>query len=148
MTSKGADDHYLVRNLINATGFMCYHSGSARVAAHPYSLNTTMRYQWSFIVGAIIFSTLQMQDMSDQAGDAHRNRGTLPLLWSDAVASMDDCNTSLSVVCFLSLLLANQLDGVRNRQVQLERCWRGGCFCSGMQTRIDLPGESGVSGQS
>lgn len=67
---------------------MCYGSGSTRVAAgYPiYDLIGVIRYQWSLIVGAIIFSTLQMQDMSDQVGDAYRNRGTLSLLWSDMIA--------------------------------------------------------------
>lgn len=85
---RGADEHYMIRNLINAAGFMCYSSGSTRVAAgYPqYDLSAVMKYQWSLIVGAIIFSTLQMQDMSDQDGDAYRNRGTLPLLWSDMIA--------------------------------------------------------------
>ena len=85
---QGADEHYVVRNIINAAGFMCYSLGSTRVAAgYPtYDLSAIMKYQWSLIVGAIIFSTLQMQDMSDQEGDAYRNRGTLPLLWSDSIA--------------------------------------------------------------
>ena len=85
----GADEHYLVRNIINAAGFMCYSSGSTRVAAggqNTYTLNSVMLYQWTPLVGAVVFSTLQMQDMSDQEGDAQGDRGTLPLIWGDGVA--------------------------------------------------------------
>lgn len=82
----GAEEHYVVRNLINAAGFMCYSYGATRVAVGTYDLNNTMRYQWVPIVGAMILSTLQMQDMSDQEGDAQKGRGTLPLRWGDGPA--------------------------------------------------------------
>lgn len=83
----GADESYIVRNIINAFGFMCYSSGSTRVAIGygEHTLNTTFFY-WLAIVGAIVFSTLQMQDMADQEGDAARGRGTLPLVHGDGVA--------------------------------------------------------------
>ena len=80
----GADESYLVRNLINACGFVCYSSGATRVACHC-SLND-VAYQWLVIVGSIVFTTLQMQDMADQEGDKARNRGTLPLVHGDWVA--------------------------------------------------------------
>ncbi|KAL8718173.1 MAG: hypothetical protein Q9225_004668 [Loekoesia sp. 1 TL-2023] len=82
----GADEHYAVRNLINAAGFMTYSYGATRVAAGPYELNAVMRYQWVPIIGAVILTTLQMQDMSDQDGDAQKGRGTLPLKWGDGAA--------------------------------------------------------------
>lgn len=81
----GADEHYLVRNIINAAGFMCYSLGATKVAVGSYALDDSM-YQWVSIVGAMVFSTLQMQDMSDQEGDAQRGRGTLPLVWGDGFA--------------------------------------------------------------
>ena len=60
----GADENFVVRNLINAAGFICYSAGATRVAyGHDqYSLNDK-GYQWLAIIGGIIFSTLQMQDM-------------------------------------------------------------------------------------
>ncbi|KAL9593579.1 MAG: hypothetical protein Q9219_007484 [cf. Caloplaca sp. 3 TL-2023] len=82
----GADEHYAVRNLINAAGFMTYSYGATRVAIGSYELNDVMRYQWVPIVGAVVLTTLQMQDMSDQEGDAHKGRGTLPLRWGDGPA--------------------------------------------------------------
>ena len=60
----GADENFVVRNLINAAGFICYSAGATRVACghEQYSLNEKA-YEWLAIVGGIVFSTLQMQDM-------------------------------------------------------------------------------------
>ena len=60
----GADENFVVRNLINAAGFVCYSAGATRVACGhgQYSLNQK-GCQWLAIIGGIIFSTLQMQDM-------------------------------------------------------------------------------------
>lgn len=38
------------------------------------------------MIGAVIFTTLQMQDMADQAGDAQKGRKTMPLVWGDGTA--------------------------------------------------------------
>ena len=83
---SGADEHYIVRNIINAAGFMCYSSGSTRVACNDGVVLNSTAYAWLAIVGAIVFSTLQMQDMADQEGDRARNRGTAPLLLGDGPA--------------------------------------------------------------
>ena len=60
----GADENFVVRNLINAAGFICYSAGATRVACGhgQHSLNQKA-YRWLAIIGGIIFSTLQMQDM-------------------------------------------------------------------------------------
>lgn len=42
--------------------------------------------RWLLVVIGIIFSTVQLQDMSDQAGDAKRGRRTVPLVWGDTAA--------------------------------------------------------------
>lgn len=83
----GADESYVVRNIINAFGFMCYSSGATLVACGfgEHSLNP-VAYQWLAIVGGIVFSTLQMQDMADQEGDQARGRGTVPLILGDGPA--------------------------------------------------------------
>lgn len=83
----GADESYVVRNLINAFGFMCYSSGATQVACGfgEHSLNP-VAYQWLAMVGGIVFTTLQMQDMADQEGDQARGRGTVPLVLGDWAA--------------------------------------------------------------
>ena len=83
----GADESFIVRNLINAFGFICYSSGATRVAAGygEYSLNGAA-FQWLAMVGSVVFTTLQMQDMADQEGDAARGRATVPLVLGDGFA--------------------------------------------------------------
>lgn len=83
----GADIDVVIRNLLNGLGYMCYGSGSMVVAAGfgHHRLNETAN-SWLMINGAIIFTTLQMQDMPDVKGDAARNRKTIPLVYGDAVA--------------------------------------------------------------
>ena len=96
----GADENFVVRNIINAVGFVCYSSGATRVACGygRCSLNQNA-YLWLTIIGGIVFSTLQMQDMgtqassliractnedaADQEGDRARGRRTMPLVIGD-----------------------------------------------------------------
>ena len=60
----GADENFVVRNLINAAGFICYSAGATRVACgHDRHFLNEKAYQWLAIIGGIVFSTLQMQDM-------------------------------------------------------------------------------------
>ena len=60
----GADESFVVRNLINAAGFVCYSAGATRVACgHGQCSLNEKAYRWLAIVGGIVFSTLQMQDM-------------------------------------------------------------------------------------
>ena len=60
----GADENFVIRNIINALGFMCYSSGATKVASgHFESALNHDAYQWLAIIGAVVFSTLQMQDM-------------------------------------------------------------------------------------
>jgi len=90
-----ADEVYVVRNLINALGFMCYSSGSTSVAAGNYSL-TPWAYTWITIVGGIIFSTLSVQDLPDVEGDATRGRRTSPLVMGDSW-----CRWEIAIPIFL-----------------------------------------------
>ncbi|KAF1975734.1 hypothetical protein BU23DRAFT_529603 [Bimuria novae-zelandiae CBS 107.79] len=62
---------------------MCYSSGATDVAAGSYSV-TPEAYRWIAIVGAIVFSTLSMQDLPDVVGDAARGRRTSPLVMGDS----------------------------------------------------------------
>ena len=64
---------------------MCYSSGATLVACQGFLLNQKA-YQWIAIIGAIVFSTLSMQDMSDQEGDRACGRRTAPLVLGDWAA--------------------------------------------------------------
>lgn len=82
---SGADEHYIIRNLINAGGFIFHASGATLVAAGSDVQLTHQGEIWVGIIGAIIFSTLQTQDLQDMEGDAERGRGTLPLMHGETV---------------------------------------------------------------
>lgn len=83
-----ADISWVIRNLINALGFCCFASGALEVAMKsPLSAaehrDTTI---WLCIIAAVVFSTVQAQDMADQPGDRLRGRRTMPLSVGDGTA--------------------------------------------------------------
>lgn len=55
------------------------------------------------MIGAIIFTTLQTQDMADVHGDAKRGRKTFPLVYGDRAArwSITIPVTVWSLICLL-----------------------------------------------
>ena len=82
----GADTSCVIRNLINACGFICYSSGAMEVAlGYPLPWQPQLAH-WFFIIGAVITTTVQTQDFYDQAGDKLRGRQTVPLVAGDAPA--------------------------------------------------------------
>ena len=99
---RGADESFLFRNLLNAGGYICYSSGSMKVATGhgQHKLNDTAAV-WLAIIGAIICTTLQMQDMPDVAGDRVRGRRTVPVVYGDGVARVSIAIPVLawSVIC-------------------------------------------------
>ncbi|EKV09938.1 hypothetical protein PDIG_28260 [Penicillium digitatum PHI26] len=85
----GADKNPVIRNIINGLGYTCFASGAMEVALggswvslHPLG----WLGQWLLVIIGVIFSTVQLQDMSDQPGDAKRGRRTVPLVWGDTAA--------------------------------------------------------------
>lgn len=82
----GADENYLIRNLINSVGLVCGSAGTTIVACgkDEHQLNA-MGYYWLKVEAAIVFTTLQVQDLRDQKGDQARGRRTAPILLGDVV---------------------------------------------------------------
>jgi len=71
------------RNLINACGFVCFASGAMEVAlGGTLPLSKTLA-QWLLVIGGVVFTTVQLQDLQDQAGDRSCGRSTLPILVGD-----------------------------------------------------------------
>ena len=82
----GGDANCLVRNLINAGGYVCFTSGAMEVAlGYPLPLERLL-VQWFSVVAAVIFTTVHLQDMYDQIGDSMRGRKTVPLVIGDMPA--------------------------------------------------------------
>ncbi|KAH1985262.1 hypothetical protein LV164_001155 [Aspergillus fumigatus] len=93
--SFGAGDHNpVIRNIINALGYFCFNSGAVEVALGSGSAVFTERPEarqyslrlWIMVITTIILTTMHVQDMCDQEGDAKRGRRTLPLVIGDAAA--------------------------------------------------------------
>ncbi|KAI4121195.1 MAG: hypothetical protein LQ338_006505 [Usnochroma carphineum] len=82
----GGDISSLLRNMINAFGYVCFTSGAMEVALGiplPLSLRLV---RWFGVLAAVIFSTVHLQDMYDQMGDQARGRKTVPLVIGDGKA--------------------------------------------------------------
>ncbi|KAJ5716007.1 uncharacterized protein N7483_013188 [Penicillium malachiteum] len=82
---KGGDG--LARDGIIAIGYFLYLSSSLKIAigAPQYGLSEN-GYFWMAIQAAIIFTTMQVQDLKDQVGDQSRGRQTLPIVLGDTVS--------------------------------------------------------------
>jgi 4-hydroxybenzoate polyprenyltransferase len=82
----GADTSWITRNMVNAAAFISFSSGAMEVAlGFPLQCTPKLLY-WLCTIGGVVFSTVHMQDMFDQAGDSLRNRKTLPLVVGDSYA--------------------------------------------------------------
>ncbi|KAI0443564.1 hypothetical protein F4803DRAFT_574299 [Xylaria telfairii] len=85
----GADCHPLVRNAINALGYVCFTSGAMEVAIGrplPVFSRDSILLKWLGVTAAVIFTTVHTQDMYDQKGDALRGRLTVPIVIGDCLA--------------------------------------------------------------
>lgn len=84
----GADYNAVVRNLINAFGYLSFISGALEIAL-PASLtpfDDRKTAMWLLILGGIIWTTVHAQDLADQEGDSARGRKTVPLEMGDLPA--------------------------------------------------------------
>ncbi|TRX93373.1 hypothetical protein FHL15_005648 [Xylaria flabelliformis] len=79
-----ADRNWISRNAINALGFCSFASGALDVAVEQ-SLPDASRDMigWLGVIAAVVFSTVQTQDMADQIGDRLRGRASFPLVVGD-----------------------------------------------------------------
>ena len=85
----GADRNFLIKNFINACGYLCFTSGAAEVASASGTSTSSLKpvaIQWLLLIGAVVLTSVHTQDMQDQAGDKARGRLTLPLVIGDRPA--------------------------------------------------------------
>lgn len=110
-----ADWSWISRNLINALGFCCFASGALEVTIQaplqiiPPSSEYRRLIEWLGIIAAVVFSTVQTQDMADQEGDLLRKRKSMPLAVGDGTTR---CFTAAmmtlwAVVCPLYWIVGN-----------------------------------------
>lgn len=95
----GGDGHWLVRNLLNAAGFTSFTSGTLEVALQSYLPRSTI--PWIFLIALVVGTSVHVQDMYDQPGDAAAGRRTLPLVIGDEMArwSIAVVVTAWSILC-------------------------------------------------
>lgn len=74
------------RNFINACGFLSFTTGATEVARGAFLQPNRSSLLWISVVAAVVSTTVQTQDMPDQAGDAIHGRRTLPLVAGDGNA--------------------------------------------------------------
>ena len=80
----GANEHFMVRNFLNGIAYIVYCSGAMRVTCgNSHAMANTPAYRWLCMIGCIVLTTMQVQDLKDQLGDRERNRHTAPLVIGD-----------------------------------------------------------------
>lgn len=77
---EAGDEHFLLRNLVICVAFGCYNLGSLRVACGNGLTVTYFGCCWILVISAVIFCTMQIQDLKDIAGDNLRDRRTVSLI--------------------------------------------------------------------
>ncbi|KAM7214556.1 UbiA prenyltransferase family domain containing protein [Rhypophila decipiens] len=75
----GGSDEALVREMCNAVAYGLFNSGSLAVAVGRPGLSR-LGLSWTLIISGVILTTMQVQDLKDQAGDQLRGRKTI-CLW-------------------------------------------------------------------
>ena len=91
----GADGHFVLRDLIISVAYTFYCNGALSIAAgFPVYRLSQNGYVWHCITGAVIFTTISIQDLKDTEGDLARGRSTAPL-------SVGDSTTRFSIGCFI-----------------------------------------------
>jgi 4-hydroxybenzoate polyprenyltransferase len=83
----GGSDDYLIRNILNGAAIALFCSAASRLAT-GITLYTLLPqgYLWLTILGFIIASSIQVQDLQDIDGDHARGRRTLPLVYGQDFA--------------------------------------------------------------
>jgi 4-hydroxybenzoate polyprenyltransferase len=80
--------HYLTRNLLQSVALVCHARGSTIVAAGPLHTLGPGSFLWFGIIGAIVFTSIQTQDLEDMEGDAKRDRKTIPLVFGETLGRL------------------------------------------------------------
>ena len=82
----GADCHFLVRNLINAGGYVSYASGAMEIALGGSLIPSQRLISWFAILGLVVLTSVHSQDLEDQEGDRLRGRKSAPLTIGDTLS--------------------------------------------------------------
>ena len=81
----GGDENFVIRNLVIATAFGLYNCSTFQIACGTDCEISPDGWRWTTIISGVIFCTMQVQDLHDQAGDRVRARRTAPLAIGDYI---------------------------------------------------------------
>lgn len=99
---KGGDGIWFIRDASIAIATFIFNEGSLRVALGGLGAEITPAgYLWLAIVSAVIFTTMSVQDLNDQAGDAQKTRQTFSLVCGSQISrlTMGSFIVLWSVIC-------------------------------------------------
>ncbi|CAJ2505019.1 Uu.00g124130.m01.CDS01 [Anthostomella pinea] len=95
---RGGDE--VIRDLIIAVAYGMFNSGSLELATGCQESISQSGIVWVSVISGVILTTMQVQDLKDQAGDSSRGRKTVALFLGEQVSRV-----SIAVfVCFWSLV--------------------------------------------
>lgn len=73
----------MIRNFINAAGYISFFAGGAEAVFGPENILNERFWEWCGMFGLVIFTTVHAQDFQDQEGDRESGKFTLQLLIGD-----------------------------------------------------------------
>ncbi|RYC59127.1 hypothetical protein CHU98_g7072, partial [Xylaria longipes] len=94
----GGGDEVVSREVILAIAYGLFNSGSLLVTTGLGSRLSPLGLAWTAIVSGVILTTMQIQDLKDQAGDKTRNRRTIVLYYGETFSRV----SVAFFVCFWS----------------------------------------------
>ena len=99
----GGADEGIIRNALNAGGFVCFNAGVTVITTTPQDYGSLgPAVLWIATSGCVILTTIHAQDLPDVVGDAAGGRRTIPLAYGETTARV-----TLAVgVLFWSILCA------------------------------------------
>lgn len=140
----------ITRDPIIAIGYGLYLLSSFRIAVGSGCCISERGYNWILMQSGIVLTTMQVQDLKDQAGDRVRGRATIPLLVGDMLSrwSIAVFVQVWSVVCwyfwrlplwaYIFPLAVGVWVGVRVLQGK-DDAWAWKCWCIWQVTLYSLP---------
>lgn len=82
---RGADEHFILRNLFNNRRLHKFRIGALHIMCGSDVAPDSTAYLWFAIIGAIIYSTILVQDLRDQEGNKASGWDSALLVLGDLV---------------------------------------------------------------
>ncbi|KAF4928674.1 Fumagillin beta-trans-bergamotene synthase [Colletotrichum viniferum] len=89
----GADEHFLIRQLVNGLAYPVYGVAALKILIADAGVAEILpgAYAWLGLLGLVVGTTIQVQDLKDYEGDKARRRHTFPVILGDAFTRFGIC---------------------------------------------------------